>query len=61
MLKLNLSPEQKDRLSAYLKADRQWKREHRLGYARLMLKYAHAKESHEDVTFYRAVVQANTL
>lgn len=61
MLKLNLTTEQKDRLSAYLKADRQWKREHRLGYARLMLKYAHAKEDRDDITFYRAVIQANTL
>lgn len=47
------------RLAAYLKADHQWKRQHRIAFARLMLKFAWAKEDQVDVAFYRAVLRAN--
>lgn len=54
-----LSELNSNRLNAWLLADRQWKREHRIAYARRALKFAHAKEDQEDVAFWRAVVKAN--
>lgn len=61
MPKIILTPQQREQLQVYLKLDRQWRREHRLSYARLMLKFAHAKNSAEEINFFRAVIQANTL
>lgn len=61
MQRINLTPQQRVNLRGYLEQDRQWKREHRISFARLMLKYAHAKNDAENVQFYRAVIQANTL
>lgn len=49
------------RLAAYLKVDRQWKRHHRVSFARLMLKFAWAKEDQADIAFYRAVIRANVM
>lgn len=48
-------------LLSWMKADRQWKRENRIGYARLMLKFAWAKEDKNDIAFYRAVIKANMI
>lgn len=61
MRKPQLTAQQQVELGTYLKLDRQWRREHRLGYARLMLKFAHAKQDAAQVEFFRAVIQANTL
>jgi hypothetical protein len=51
------------RLNAYLKQDRQWRRPHRIAYARLMLKYAWAlpEETTQkgEVAFWRSVIKAN--
>lgn len=66
MRSFNLTDLQQARLNDYLLADRQWKRPQRLGYARLMLKFAWAAEETKagnlsEVNFYRAVIAANTL
>lgn len=61
MRKFNLTREQQVRLNAYLKEDRQWKRQHRVTFAQLMLKFAWAKDDKANIEFYRAVVDANEL
>lgn len=61
----SLSPENQTRLNAWLISDRQWKREHRIGYARRALMFAWATpegaEQDEEVSFWRAVIKANEL
>ncbi len=53
------SPAFKQRLVAYLAADRQWKREHRVTFARKMLALATYENRAEDMAFYDAVLDAN--
>jgi len=43
-------------LYKYLLTDRQWRREHRISHARLMLKVAKSREERE---FWRDVIEAN--
>lgn len=46
---------------SYMKADRVWKRRHRLNYARLMSRWAQAKGCEQDAVFWRAVMSANSF
>lgn len=47
------------RLEAYLKADRVWRREHRIKFARLMLRLETHKGNTEEVAFWGSVLDAN--
>lgn len=47
------------RLDAYLKQDRQWRREHRIRFARLMLRIETVKQNQEEVSFWGSVLDAN--
>ena len=49
----------KQRLTAYLAKDRQWKREHRVTFAKRMLALATYENRGEDMAFYDAVLDAN--
>lgn len=59
-----MSPELKERLAIYVKADRQWKRYHRLKFARLMLKYVKSnfdnRSAPEEIAFWSAVISVNS-
>lgn len=47
------------KVDAWVQSDRQWRREHRIRYARLMLRYANARQDKEAVEFWGAVLDAN--
>lgn len=48
-----------DQFRAFLKSERQWSRQSRLGRARFMLKDAWAREDKHDIVMYRVVIRVN--
>lgn len=47
------------KVDAWVRGDRQWRREHRIRYARLMLRYANTRKDAEAIEFWEAVLSAN--